>query len=127
MGGSDSLSAAILAFGRTLRRRRRRRRTGGRSGTSTPDGARACSRRAPIAGRVNRRMRWSRRRCERRRGERIEGRGDAAARFAVPGANALAEAATFVTWTGYLLGRWNVNDPMLMPWTATSRACFPRN
>ena len=31
-----------------------------------------------------------------------------------PAANALAEAATFVTWTGYLLGRWNVNDPMLM-------------
>jgi len=24
------------------------------------------------------------------------------------------EAATFVTWTGYLLGRWNVNDPTLM-------------
>ena len=33
---------------------------------------------------------------------------------AYPAANALAEAATFVTWTGYLLGRWNVNDPMLM-------------
>ena len=33
---------------------------------------------------------------------------------AYPAANALAEAATFVTWTGYLLGRWNVNDPTLM-------------
>lgn len=33
---------------------------------------------------------------------------------AYPAANALAEAATFVTWTGYLLGRWNINDPTLM-------------
>jgi peroxin-12 len=33
---------------------------------------------------------------------------------AYPTANALAEAATFVAWTGYLLGRWNINDPTLL-------------
>lgn len=33
---------------------------------------------------------------------------------AYPVANALVEAATFVTWTGYLLGRWNINDPTLI-------------
>ena len=33
---------------------------------------------------------------------------------AYPTANALMETATFVAWTGYLLGRWNINDPTLM-------------
>jgi len=33
---------------------------------------------------------------------------------AYPTANALAEAATFIAWTGYLLGRWNINDPTLL-------------
>ena len=34
--------------------------------------------------------------------------------YGYPAANALLEAATFVTWTGYLLGRWNINDPTLL-------------
>ena len=33
---------------------------------------------------------------------------------AYPTANAMMETATFVAWTGYLLGRWNINDPTLM-------------
>ena len=48
--------------------------------------------------------------------ERDAGMSSAAQRAfvaAYPYANALIEAATFVTWTGYLLGQWNVNDPTL--------------